>query len=347
MWLPVDLVLAALLSSAFELAWVAERGGLSADGDPSDLDTDSSSVPALAPSPAPAFSPGGELWRELAQARTPPDSRAGRPGGRRGRRSNRCSDRRLVTARSVRATAPTAGPAPATAQGDPVPGPNQARLMRMLPSGYSPGSCEPATTPPRALAKIVYTHNGGPAGPTAATYTLVAEKASLRPLFDDLLRGSTIVTCPGTFSRPDPGAATPRPSKSAARWCAAIATASRRSPGPPRPTCSSATSMPIELGRRATSSTNGGRRSPDVLRPGPPRRLPAPTRRTPRRRRDPQTRSPRVRVSARRGCAVWRDHDDESAHHSTVCDTVALHRAMSGAGSAAPTSTPRSRRERG
>ena len=28
----------------------------------------------------------------------------------------------------------------------------------------------------------------------------------------------------------------------------------------------------------------------------------------------------------RRGCAVWRDHDDESAHHSTVCDTVALHR---------------------
>jgi hypothetical protein len=44
--------------------------------------------------------------------------------------------------------------------------------------------------------------------------------------------------------------------------------------------------MPIELGRRSTSSTNGGRRTPDVLRPGPPRRLPAPTRRTPRRRRD-------------------------------------------------------------
>ena len=126
------------------------------------------------------------------------------------------------------------------------------------------------------------------------------------------------------FSRPDPGAATPRPSKSAARWCAA--TASRRSPGTTEPTRSSATSMPIELGRRSTSSTNDGRRTPDALRPGPPRRLPAPTRRTPRRRRDPQTRSPRVRVSARRGCAVWRDHDDESAHHSTVCDTGALHR---------------------
>ena len=160
--------------------------------------------------------------------------------------------------------------------------------MHMLLSGYSPGSREPATTPPRALAKIVCTHNGDPAGPTATTYTLVAEKASLRPLFDDLPRGSTIVTCPGNIQSPGPWAATPRPTKSAARWCAA--TASRRSPGTTEPTRSSATSMPIELGRRSTSSTNGGRRTPDALRPGPPRRLPTPTRRTPRRPRDPQTR---------------------------------------------------------
>jgi hypothetical protein len=54
------------------------------------------------------------------------------------------------------------------------------------------------------LAKIVCTHNGDPAGPTATTYTLVAEKASLRPLFDDLLRGSTIVTCPGNIQSPEP-----------------------------------------------------------------------------------------------------------------------------------------------
>ena len=163
-------------------------------------------------------------------------------------------------------TAQTAGPAPATAQGDPVPGPNQARLMRMLPSGYSPGSCEPATTPPRALAKTVCTHNGDAAGPTAATYTLVAEKASLRPLFDDPLRGSTIVTCPGNISRPDPGAATPRPSKSAARWCAA--TASRRSPGPPsqparqRRPCQSSwagaqPALPMVVGALLTSRDQG------------------------------------------------------------------------------------------
>ena len=41
--------------------------------------------------------------------------------------------------------------------------------------------------------------------------------------------------------------------------------------------------------------------------------------------------SPRVRVSTRRGCAVWRDHDDESAHHSTVCDTARFIEVMSGA----------------
>jgi len=32
----------------------------------------------------------------------------------------------------------------------------------------------------------------------------VADKASLRPLFDDLLRGSTIVTCPGNIQSPGP-----------------------------------------------------------------------------------------------------------------------------------------------
>ena len=169
--------------------------------------------------------------------------------------------------------------------------------MRMLPSGYSAGSCEPATTPPRALAKTVCTHNGDPAGPTAATYTLVAEKASLRPLFDDPLRGSTIVTCPGNIQSPGPWRRNATPQQVSGTLVCSYGLAAVT--WTTEPTCSSATSMPIELGRRSTSSTNGGRRTPDVLRPGPPRRLPTPTRQTPRRRRDPQTRFPRVRV------AVW------------------------------------------
>jgi hypothetical protein len=167
----------------------------------------------------------------------------------------------------------------------------------MLLSGYSPGSREPATTPPRALAKIVCTHNGDPAGPTATTYTLVAEKASLRPLFDDLPRGSTIVTCPGNIQSPGPW---PQRHAQPSQRHAGVQLRPRGGHlGPPSQPARPATSMPIELGRRSTSSTNGGRRTPDVPRPGPPRRLPTPTRQTPRRRRDPQTRSPRVRV------AVW------------------------------------------
>ena len=49
------------------------------------------------------FSPAASMPRARASAHRSPDSRAGRPGGRRGRRSNRCSDWRLVTATSVRA----------------------------------------------------------------------------------------------------------------------------------------------------------------------------------------------------------------------------------------------------
>ena len=205
-----------------------------------------------------------------------------------------------------------------------MPGPNKARLNAYAPIWLLPRiarTChDTATCSPKLSARTTATPPGPRRQPTP-----LSPKKRRYGRFSTISRAAQPSSrAREPFSRPDPGAATPRPSKSAARWCAA--TASRRSPGTTEPTRSSATSMSIELGRRSTSSTNGGRRTPDALRPGPPRRVPTPTRRTPRRRRDPQTRSPRVRVSARRGCAVWRDRDDESAHHSTVCDTVALHR---------------------
>ena len=136
-----------------------------------------------------------------------------------GRRSNRCSDWRLVTTTSVRAHS---GRRPDAGHRARRPG---ARAQPGAPDAYSPiwllpGSCEPAATPPRALAKTVCTHNGEPAGPTA-------EPTHLSPTKLRYGRFSTI-SCAAqpssraleTFSRPDPGAATPRPSKSAARWCA-------------------------------------------------------------------------------------------------------------------------------
>ena len=159
--------------------------------------------------------------------------------------------------------------------------------MRMLPSGYSAGSCEPATRPRQNCLHA----ERRPRRATAATYTLVAEKASLRPLFDDPLRGSTIVTCPGTLSRPGPWRCNAAPQHVSGTLVCSYGLAAVT--WTTEPTCSSATSMPIELGRRSTSSTSGGRRTPDVLRPGPPRRLSAPTRRTPR-RRSSQGRSPRL-----------------------------------------------------
>ena len=252
------------MSSAFELAWVAERGGLSADGDPSDLDTDSSSVPALAPSPAPAvFFPAASYGASAHRSH----SRAGRPGGRRGRRSNRCTDWRLVTARSVRAHSADRRPGAGHRARRPRAGPNQAHLMRMLPSGYSPGSGEPATTPPRALAKIVCTHNGDPAGPTAATYTLVAEKASLRPLFDDPARLNHRHV-PGKHSvartlAPQRHAPASQRHAGVQRRPRGGHLDHRCQPARQRRPCRSS------WARRSTSSTNGGRRTPDVTVRGP------------------------------------------------------------------------------
>ena len=115
-----------------------------------------------------------------------------------------------------------AGPAPATAPRRPGARAQPGAPDAYAPSGYCPGSCEPATTPPRALAKTVCTHNGDPAGsPTKLRYgrfstISCAAQPSSRAL--------------ETFSRPDPGAATPRPSKSAARWCAANAVDRRSIP---------------------------------------------------------------------------------------------------------------------
>jgi len=197
--------------------------------------------------------------------------------------------------------------------------------MRMLPSGYSPGSCEPATTPPRALAKIVCTHNGDPAGPTATTYTLCRRKSVATAAFRRSPARLNHRHVPGNHSvartlapqrhapasqrhagvqlRPRGGHLGPpsqparqrRPCRSS--WAGAQ---------PARPMMVGALLTPCDQGRHdGCPHRLGGRQEGRVtLKLG----------------------SPRVRVAARRGCAVWRDHDDESAHHSTVCDTGALHR---------------------
>jgi hypothetical protein len=78
------------------------------------------------------------------------------------------------------------------------------RLRTLLPRGYAPAACEPVATPRGALAKFGCERNGDPGGPPLATYTLVADKAALKTAFEDVIRASTVVVCPGSIQSPGP-----------------------------------------------------------------------------------------------------------------------------------------------
>jgi hypothetical protein len=54
------------------------------------------------------------------------------------------------------------------------------------------------------FAKVVCGPNSDRGGPPAATYALAREKASMAGIFDEMLHGSTIVTCPGNIQSPGP-----------------------------------------------------------------------------------------------------------------------------------------------
>ncbi|MDV3133365.1 hypothetical protein [Mycobacterium sp. 29Ha] len=152
---------------------------------------------------APVASP---LWNELA-SRTP------NAAGGRARGAVAVTAAVMVAVGALSAwllLRPPESPAPAAAPAqrsdDPTPAPTaaQSRLQRLLPAGYSPGACTPAPAPAHAVAKVLCTRNTDRGGPPAASYTLVAEKSSVRPVFDDIVRNSAIVTCPGNIQSPGP-----------------------------------------------------------------------------------------------------------------------------------------------
>ena len=196
--------------------------------------------------------------------------------------------------------------------------------MRMLPSGYSPGSREPAMTPPRARQNCLHAQrrprraHGDNLHPcrrkSVATAAFRRSPARLNhrhvPGNHSVARtlapqrhapasqrhaGVQLRPRGGHLGPPSQPARQRRPCRSS--WAGAQ---------PARPTVVGALLTPCDQGRHdGCPHRLGGRQEGRVtLKLG----------------------SPRVRVAARRGCAVWRDHDDESAHHSTVCDTGALHR---------------------
>jgi serine/threonine kinase PknH len=80
----------------------------------------------------------------------------------------------------------------------------QDRLMRLLPAGYPVDSCKPVAAAEGVLAEVNCEKNSDPGGPLSATYTLVRDKAALDAAFDDIVRSSTRVNCPGNIQSPGP-----------------------------------------------------------------------------------------------------------------------------------------------
>ncbi len=86
----------------------------------------------------------------------------------------------------------------------PVDADAQAKLLRFLPPGYPPDSCAQVDPPTGASARVDCTQNADADGPPSATYTLVRDKAALQAAFDGVVRGASVVTCPGNIQSPGP-----------------------------------------------------------------------------------------------------------------------------------------------
>lgn len=80
----------------------------------------------------------------------------------------------------------------------------QARLMKMLPAGYAPDSCETVVPAQGALAQVSCGQNADLGGPLSATYTLAADKSAAKDLFDNIVSTSSVVDCPGNIQSPGP-----------------------------------------------------------------------------------------------------------------------------------------------
>jgi serine/threonine kinase PknH len=100
--------------------------------------------------------------------------------------------------------APSNDTAAPTTTKKPVDAEAQAKLLRFLPPGYPPDSCAQVDPPTGASARVDCTRNADADGPPSATYTLVRDKAALQAAFDGVVRGVSVVTCPGNIQSPGP-----------------------------------------------------------------------------------------------------------------------------------------------
>lgn len=91
----------------------------------------------------------------------------------------------------------------------------QARLLKLLPSGYPQDSCTPTTPLGGAIAEVSCGRNVDVDGPPSATYALFPDAGTLHLSFDNTVQATTVVTCPGRIQSPGAWHRTATPDKSA------------------------------------------------------------------------------------------------------------------------------------
>jgi hypothetical protein len=100
---------------------------------------------------------------------------------------------------STSADPTTSTPPPSSAPTD-----DEERLLRQLPTGYQPESCDTATPPKDALAQVNCEQNTDAGGPLSATFTLARDKAALDNAFNGAVASANRVNCPGNIQSPGP-----------------------------------------------------------------------------------------------------------------------------------------------
>jgi len=91
----------------------------------------------------------------------------------------------------------------------------QARLLKLLPSGYPQDACTSSAPSGGAIAEVTCGRNTDVDGPPAATYALFSDATALRQSFDNTVQATTVVNCPGRIQSPGAWHHTATPDKTA------------------------------------------------------------------------------------------------------------------------------------
>lgn len=101
-------------------------------------------------------------------------------------------------------TEPTTASAPVTTTTATTRTQDDERLLRQLPKGYPPGACDATQAPEGVLSQVNCAENIDPDGPESATFSFVADRASLEKAFNDTIADTVRVDCPGKIQSPGP-----------------------------------------------------------------------------------------------------------------------------------------------